>query len=202
MTAAFSPDAGAHRGLKARGGRDQIQDGPLAGGGRVQGQGPRTGGLGGGFCSPPGEGLVIETKTHRLWRRLRRCHALAVCPCARHLTPRRVGRRGLSCLGKTPRARLCKSGPRALTGSHCGGGPLVPSWVAAPHPQAFVQRRSKSRHWSGQGEAGRQAKSLPFPKASYRGKFAWGASGSVCILEIGRKVQVPPTLSAQIPPNT
>ena len=38
LTAAFSPDAGAHRGLKARGRRDRIQDGPLAGEGRVQGQ--------------------------------------------------------------------------------------------------------------------------------------------------------------------
>lgn len=163
-------------------------------GGRAQGQV----GCVGAFA-PPGEGLVIETKTHRLWRRLRRCHALAVCPCARHLTPRKVGRRGLSCLGKTPHARLCKSGPRALTGSHCGGGPLVPSWVAAPHPQAFVQRRSKSRHWSGQGEAGRQAKALPFPNAAYKGKFAWGASGSVCILEIGRKVQVPPAFLLGFP---
>ena len=103
---------------------------------------------------------------------------------------RKVGRRGLSCLGKTPRARLCKSGPRALTGSRRGGGPLVPSWVAALQPQAFVQRRSRSRRWSGQGEAGREAKALPFRNASYEGKFAWGASGSVCILEIGRKVQV------------
>lgn len=54
MTAAFSPDAGAHRALKARGGRDQIQDGALAGEGRVRGQGPRTGGLRGGFCTPRG----------------------------------------------------------------------------------------------------------------------------------------------------
>lgn len=55
MTVAFSPGAGDPRGLKAGRGHDQIQDGPLAGEGRVQGRarGGRWAGMG-AFAVPKG----------------------------------------------------------------------------------------------------------------------------------------------------
>lgn len=86
MTVAFSPGAGDPRGLKVGRGHHQIQDGPLLVRGG-SGAGPEeAGGLGWGLLQSPRGGSCDTDQNPGLWRKLRPCHLLAMCPWTHPLT--------------------------------------------------------------------------------------------------------------------
>ena len=75
-------------------------------------------------------------------------------------------------LGKTPWKGTSLFVPVRAVGSHCAGGPLVPSWAQPCHPRRLSGEGQRAGTGQHRGEAGREAK-IAHVCASYGPTFSF-----------------------------